>query len=150
MHGTTYRARTAGFTLIELLVALTILALAMGVAASTLMRGSSGFDVRQARGEVADLLRSARLEALATGRPALIDFESETRQFRRSGGGGVTLPEGVDATVASSQRAGQGRIVFYQNGTSSGGEIAIFNDRLRETMLVDWLTGSVTDAEADA
>lgn len=141
-------SRSGGFTLIELLVALMILALSMGVVATTLMRGSTSFEVRAASADIADFLRAARLDAMSNGQRTVVDFDSEQRGFARTGDIQLALPHGVEAAVGSASAAGKGRIVFFQNGTSTGGRIELYNSARRACVNVDWLTGSVTREEA--
>ncbi len=132
----------------ELLVALTILALAMGVAGTTLLRRGSSFDVRTTAGQVTDMLRTARQDALATGRAVAVQFDGDTRQFSGQTGPVLVMPEGIEASVMSASSAGRGRIVFYQNGTSTGGEIAVFSETRRDVIAIDWLTGAILREEA--
>lgn len=142
------RRTERGFTLVELLVALTIVALAMAVAGTTLMRRGTSFQVRSVTSEVSDMLRRARLEAMAEGAIVAVDFDGDTRRFVAPDRQPVILPEGVEATVASASTAGRGRILFFQNGTSSGGQVELFSDAHREVVKIDWLTGAVMREEA--
>ena len=137
------RSEQGGFTLIELLVALTILALAMGVAGSTLLRRGTSFEVRTYTGQVVDGLREARTRAMTTGTIQAVEFDGEARRFRIAGARSLELPAAIEANVVAASSAGRGRVLFYQNGVSSGGTIEIFSDKRRETITVDWLTGSI-------
>lgn len=142
------RRADRGFTLIELLVALTILALAMGVAGTTLLRQGTSFDVRATTGQVSDLLRTARQDAQASGKAVAVEFDGDARKFASRAGPGLVLPKGIEASVMSASSAGRGRIVFFENGTSTGGEIEIFSETRRDIIAVDWLTGAITREDA--
>lgn len=139
-----------GFTLIELMIALAIIALAMGVAGATLLRSGTGFQVQATSSEVIDLLRQARADAVATGQVQMVEFDGADAVFRSSVAQPVYLPDRIEAKVISASSAGRGRVVFFQNGTSSGGTIEVFSGTRRDVVVVDWLTGSIQREEPES
>ncbi|MEQ9316816.1 MAG: hypothetical protein RLN72_13260, partial [Henriciella sp.] len=93
--------------------------------------------------EVIDLLRQARADAVATGQVQIVEFDGAEAVFRSSVAAPVHLPDRIDAKVISASSAGRGRVVFFQNGTSSGGTIEVFSGTRRDVVVIDWLTGSI-------
>jgi general secretion pathway protein H len=133
----------AGFSLLELMVALTILALAMSVVSVSATRRSPSFEMQRLAGNVVSLLREARLDAQTSGRPARVSFDADTRELSRNGSEGVSIPEGVDASLVSSASAGSPAIIFFPDGSSTGGEFALEGSGRRERVTVDWLTSRI-------
>lgn len=141
-------AGQAGFSLLELLVALTILALAMTVVSISASRRSPSFEVQRLSGEAVSLLREARLSAQSTGRRARIIFDPEERHLKRAGSPPVSIPEGVTASLVSSASAGPSAIIFFPDGSSSGGEFTLEGAGRTEVVKVDWLTSRIERQEA--
>ena len=140
--------RSAGFSLLELMVALTILALAMGVVSISASRRSPSFDIQRLAGETVSLLREARLAAQTSGRPVVVTFDPDARELRRAGSQTVAIPDGVEASLVSSASAGRSAIVFYPDGSSSGGAFALDGASRRERVTVDWLTSRIERQDA--
>lgn len=93
-------------------------------------------------------LRLARNRALNDNRPATFLLDTVKRVFRVPGERRQhLLPSGI--TIAShTMRAERlderrGAIRFFPDGTSTGGRIALYTDRMRYLVSVDWLTGEV-------
>jgi len=140
------RRRTSvesGFSLLELLVALTILALAMSVVSISASRRSPSFEIQRLSGEAASLLREARLTAQSTGRPVRIVFDADDRELRRAGSDPLSIPEGVNASLVSAASAGPSAIVFFPDGSSTGGELTLEGAGRTEAITVDWLTSRI-------
>ncbi|MFN7180804.1 GspH/FimT family pseudopilin [Hyphomonas sp.] len=135
--------REAGYSLMELLVALTILALAMGVVSLSVSRRSPAFEMRRTASETVSLVREARLTAQSTGRAARIVFDAEARRITGPGEASVTVPEGIETSLVSSASAGPSAIIFFPDGSSTGGKLTLEILGRRETVTVDWLTSQV-------
>ena len=135
--------REAGFSLMELLVALTILALAMGVVSLSVSRRSPTFEMRKAASETASLVREARIAAQSTGRAERVVFDAEARRITGPGNASVSVPEGIETSLVSSASAGPSAIVFFPDGSSTGGKLTFEILGRRETVTVDWLTSRV-------
>lgn len=108
----------AGFTLIEALVILAVLALAAGIsfpAVGAALRYQAFLD-GATRFEAS--LRGARAEALRRGIVVRFGISSDQRSF---GVGDATdrLPD----RLRGAPRAGE--VIFYPDGTASGGEVAV-------------------------
>ena len=98
--------------------------------------------------KVLTLLQTARLSALTTGTPTAVTFDAGARRvYMVPGREGVRLPETISFTLTFgsdlSGSPGQGSIVFFGQGNSSGGEIRFADGGDRAAVLsVNWLTGS--------
>lgn len=142
-------SRQSGFSLLELMVALTILALAMSVVSISASRRSPSFEIQRLSGETASLLREARLAAQTTGRPARVAFDAEAREIRHGNSSAVTVPEGIVADMTSAASAGPSAILFFPDGSSSGGALTFSSADRLETVRVDWLTSRIEREEGE-
>lgn len=119
--------REAGFTLIELLVVLGIISLLAFLLAGRLTvpdRYGSRKDVARIKA----VMSATRLQALMSGRPAPVPA--------------ADMPEGY--SMASSISRGDAPIIFYPDGSSSGGAV---RKGEKDIVLVDWFSGLARHAE---
>jgi general secretion pathway protein H len=123
-------AGEGGFTLIELLVVLTIGALLVSVAlprVGTLLRP----DIDRTARSVALAVRDQRSAAMRSG--LLVTLT-----------GAALLPMLPRGTEIQEDGFGEQGLMFFPNGTSSGGRIVLAAADGRRSVYVDWLTGRVT------
>ncbi len=119
-----------GFTLIELLVVLTIGALLVSVAlprVGTLLRP----DIDRTTRSVALAVRDQRSTAMRTGLMVTLS-------------GASLLPLLPRGTEIQEDGFGDPGLLFFPNGTSSGGRLVLAAADGRRAVNVDWLTGRVT------
>ena len=158
--------RQTGFTLIEMVVALVVLALALSIVASRGPMRSRTLEARLAASQIAEQLRLARTQAIATDRTVSFTLDLPARSWRV----GTAAPHRVaDGTALSMLSVGQiaggqspaqesptqgdspalasvrrtGAISFAPDGSSSGGQIELADGGRRMRVGVDWLTGRV-------
>ena len=162
-------ANRRGFTLLELLLAITLMGLMLGLALPRVGGVRTAYSATESAKSLANSIRAARITAVKTRTtvalmavPGRRDLLEERRFSVRPWGGqdpaGLTFQfeeSGVvwDAPVARDhQLAGElelvspgSGILFFPNGTSSGGEILIRdeNGKLQTHFLVDALTGEL-------
>lgn len=127
--------RSAGFTAVEMLVVLAILALVAGLAYAR-FGSRPGLDVEGAARGLTYQLRTLRSAAISANRTLTLTATADGRGFVITGRTGVPLPRGVVATLANGKP-----IVFFPDGTSSGGAIVLSNGRAESRVTIDWLTG---------
>jgi general secretion pathway protein H len=151
-------AGEAGFTLIEALVVLAVVGLLSALAFPAVDRARTTILARAARAEQTRILLAARANAMRYDQPFVLEAKPR-------GAGIAVAPEKADAANAAD-RAGAlaaadvpasaaitgieitpRRIVFYPDGSSTGGAIRLTTaDGATMTFVVDRELGSVSEA----
>lgn len=116
-----------GFTLIEMLVVVTIIGLVGAVAAARLPEASRIGANRRAVAVLREAAEQARQQAITSG--DAVQLAPDAR----------LAPLGKITAVAPDG----GALVFFADGSSTGGAIALSGKRLFD---IDWLTGGIRDA----
>ncbi|MGB9499675.1 MAG: GspH/FimT family pseudopilin [Dissulfuribacterales bacterium] len=159
-----------GFTLIELLVVLVIISLASAFVLPRLMAPMGNLTLKTATKKIAASLRFARSRAVSEKitRVGAFDFDnkrlivfSENKNKLAVGDNPVSgkqsdiiydFPKGIFLKKAGADEVNSGifNIVFFPNGSSSGGEVVLSNaSGKRFGIRVDFITGMVTLAKLD-
>lgn len=142
-----------GFTLIELIVALAIAAVALTVVPVSMYKLYESSQYRSAVRDVLGGLKTARAESQKQGVPVRFTVAVEESRFDIAGRREVSLPETLELGLVVAERElvdGRGSIVFYPDGSSTGGSIAIrrpSGDGVR--LRVDWLLGRISQESLD-
>lgn len=141
----------AGFTLLEVLLVIGILVLVYALVPSGFF-GGSGVELRATARQVADDLRRARGQAIASNQDAAFVLDVENRRYGIVGRGDLEpLPEAVEAKIRTAAEEfavqGQGRIRFFPDGSSTGGSVTLSGAGRSYEVSVRWLTGEVRLAE---
>lgn len=136
-----------GFTLIEMLAVIVLIAIAVTLTAVSL-HGRRRGDLLAAAQRVAAGLRDTRTRAMATGKPQWFSVDLRTHAYTVPGRDPRGFPAGAVVHVESAAEAGTqrgvARIVYFPDGSSSGGNIILSEARRSSHVDVDWLTGAVT------
>lgn len=136
-----------GFSLVEVLVVAALIAIAGVLSVGILGGGVERMQMRSAARDIAANLRFTRAHALATGAPQQfrIDPAGRTWQAPRDRSGRISDRLEVEFTGAREmqQRAGEGVVVFFDDGASSGGRVRLQAGDARWDVDVAWLTGEV-------
>lgn len=127
----------AGFTLLEMLVVLVVLGLAAGLVLGRGPARSARLDLRAQSQQIAQSLRSARGQAIASNRRVTFVLDGAGR-FAVDGGTVRTIPAPMQASLQPAA------IVFAPDGSTSGGRITLVEGPSRMIVGVDWLTGRVS------
>jgi general secretion pathway protein H len=145
---TATRGRHAGFTLVELLAVMTIIALVLGLVATSVSRSISGAESRVAARKIVASLRYTRVKAILDKTETVFVVDTEARTYRAPGRPEVTLPEGMEVslTTARSELTSEaaGGIRFFPDGGSTGGHVDLAVNQRLYRVDVAWLTGEAT------
>lgn len=135
-----------GFTLLELLVTLLLAVLITSLVVPEFRKSVAGMQLRRESREVGAFLKQARGRAItrASVVELVIDPESHTisaapddPQYRTDETVELLLP---DPGMPSGSRL---RIVFYPDGSSSGGAFVLATGGKSYEISVDWMTGRI-------
>jgi general secretion pathway protein H len=131
----------------EMLAVIVLIAIAVTVTAVSLGGRSRG-QLEASAQRVAAGLRDTRTRAMATGKPQWFTVDLRGHAWAAPGRDAHAFPADADVRVTSaaqeSDQAGVARIRYFPDGSSSGGNIVLADDRRSARVDVDWLTGGVT------
>ncbi|MET1025155.1 MAG: GspH/FimT family pseudopilin [Pseudoxanthomonas sp.] len=140
-------AQAAGFTLIEVLVVIALIALIGTMTAVAMSGGLQGMRLRATSKDIASQLRFTRAQAIASGQPQRFVINPSGHLYAAPGKRNGRIPQELriafyGARQASAQ-AGEGAIVFYPDGASTGGSVELSAKQAARKITVAWLTGEV-------
>ncbi len=148
---TDHAAFERGFSLLEVLIVMAILGLATSLVVTRQFGRPVKLDVHSAASQLGQSLRSARMRAIVSNRPAQFNLDVVGHGFAVDAGRVRRLPVGVQlamtADAALTRGDTIGSIRFYPDGSSSGGRITITRGAARALVQVEWLTGRVVVSE---
>ncbi|RJP84108.1 MAG: type II secretion system protein GspH [Desulfobacteraceae bacterium] len=161
-----------GFTLIELLVVLVLISLITALVAPRMTSPLGNLQLKTAVKKVAGSLRYARSLAASEkeNRVCVFDFENHKLTiFSESSPGrgnesaapeggrelSYVLPKGVTLKQAyageTAVDSGMFQVVFFANGSSSGGDVVLAGENERMMMIhIDFITGMVEIAKSSS
>ena len=109
--------------------------------------------LRSAAKEIASQLRYTRTRAIATGHTQrfVLDVQGHAWQAAEHHG---DIPRALQVSFIGAREAqperGQGAILFFADGASTGGRVKLARDTAAWTIDVAWLTGEVKLDRAEA
>ena len=144
--------RSRGVSLLEMLLVVALIAIAGMLAAMVLTGGLDGMRLRSSSKEIAAQLRYARAQAITTGQPQRFVIDPVRHQWQgpNQRQGNIPPSLGVEFTGAreAQARAGEGGILFFPDGASTGGRVQLSAKKATWRIDVAWLTGEVRLARA--
>lgn len=139
--------RVRGFTLVEIIAVVALIALAMTLVAVTVGDGLTNAKVKAASRDLVAALLYTRGQAIVKREPQALAVDVDGRRYRAPGKKWVELPKEMEIKIltARSEMEGEGigRIRFYPDGASTGGNIELFRGEAVWRIDVNWLTGEV-------
>ena len=139
-HGRTHAPLpAAGFTLLELMVVLVLLGVILAVTAPATGRFLDRLEGRKRERQIMAAVRYARLQAITSGQPVILQPEDDGRILAFAGG----LEERREIDLAEGQRLvfEPASIVFYPEGMATPATITLTDDFRSRVIVVDLLTG---------
>jgi general secretion pathway protein H len=137
MSGTGSR-RDAGFTLVEALVAVALSGMIAALMFPNLERGLARLSLRMTTATLTAELHAARAAAVRAGAPVSFEIAASGRTYAWTGGPAIEASAPVRLAMIR-----QDPIVFYADGTTSGGAIAARSGGRAVEIDVDPATGAI-------
>ena len=146
------RSAARGFSLLEVLLVVAILAVASVLAAAVVRGSSPGIQLRAQAKEIAAQLRYTRAHAIATGEAQRFTIDPRARAWTAPGDRDGEIPEAMEVSFIGARevqpREGEGAIVFFPDGASTGGRVRLRIRSAAWNVDVAWLTGQVRAVRA--
>jgi general secretion pathway protein H len=138
----------SGLTLLEMLVVLVIVSLGLAIALTATRNPSRGLELRATAQNLMTQLRTTRAQAIARNVAAGVSFDVSQKRYKSDADVRwyqLANDMALTASVAGGlNRANDGRrIVFFADGSSTGGSIRIARGNQWIDVSVEWLTGAV-------
>ncbi len=132
--------KAQGFTLLEVLVVLLLIALGSSLAVFALSTSERRHTLKRATRQVEVFLKEARAGAVLKKRVLYVQADEVEGDLNLLGPDNTTLrtyrpPEGITLKAR--------RIVFFPNGSTSGGSIVLSDGRIRYRVTIEEATGIV-------
>ena len=152
MHAGRRLAR--GVSLLEMLLVVALIAAVSAFAAAALSGGVGGMQLRASAKEIAAQLRYTRTQALATGAPQRFVIDPQAHMWQAPEGRKGDIPPNLRVAFIGARQAqpsrGEGAIVFFADGASTGGRVQVGLKGAGWNIDVAWLTGQVKLRRAEA
>lgn len=136
-----------GFTLVEILAVVALIALAMTLVAVTVGDGLAGARVKAASRDLVAALRYTRGQAIVKRESQALAIDVDGRRYRAPGKRWAELPKRMEMKLETARSEmedeGIGRIRFFPDGASTGGNVELSLDEVVWRIEINWLTGEV-------
>lgn len=140
-----------GFTLVEILAVIALIALAMTLVAVTVGDGLTNARVKGASRDLVAALRYTRGQAIVKRESMALAIDVDGRRYRAPGRKWVELPKNMEMALetarSETEAEGIGRIRFFPDGASTGGNVELLLGEVAWRIEVNWLTGEVVVLE---
>ncbi|MFC5577160.1 GspH/FimT family pseudopilin [Lysobacter niabensis] len=139
--------KVRGVSLLEMLLVIALLAAISVVAAGAMTGGFAGMQLRSEAKRITAQLRYTRTQAIATGQPQRFTIDPQGRTWTAPNDRHGYIPEKLGITFTGARevqpRRGEGAIVFFPDGASTGGRVQLSARQAAMNIDVTWLTGEV-------
>ncbi len=140
-------ARQRGLSLLEMLLVIALIGAIGVLTVAALNGGIAGMQLRTASKQVAAQLRYTRSQAIASGRSQKFTIDPGAHTWRAPNGRSGDIPKSVGIVFTGARevqpRRGEGAIVFFPDGASTGGRVKLHAKQAAWNVDVAWLTGEV-------
>lgn len=137
----------AGASLLEVVVVFVILVAAAAAARPATLRSTVAAEHHRVVSEIAATLRHARTRAIVSNQEIAFVLQPEARTWRLGESAPRLLPAELQATMtaasALARSDGEVPLVFFPDGTASGGTLVLTGSARTARIAVDWLSGAV-------
>ena len=151
LHG---RCQASGFSLLEMLLVMAIIASASLLAVAAITGGFDGIQLRSSAKEIAAQLRYTRAQAIATGQSQSFTIDPHAHVWTAPNDRDGEIPKKLAIVFTGARevqsRAGEGAILFFADGASTGGRVQLSIKRAAWNVDVAWLTGEVRLTRTEA
>jgi general secretion pathway protein H len=144
-----------GFTLVELLIVLVIMVLGVSLIGPNISSGSDRANLKAASRDLKSALRYARGQALITQTEITVTLDLATNHYKINSPyqKSYQLAQSIEITLRTAQtdieNDQQGRIRFFPDGSSTGGNIRLSQGEMKIEVTINWLTGHVEIKETE-
>ncbi len=137
-----------GFSLLEMLLVVSLIAATGLLAAGVLSGGLDRLQLKSSTKEIASQLRYTRAHAIATGTPQRFVIDPAAHAWVAANGRSGVVPARLGITFTGARevqpRVGEGAIMFFGDGASTGGRVQLSFRQAAWNVDVAWLTGEVS------
>jgi len=140
-----------GFSLMEMLVVLVFIGLLAGIAGPVIFGGGEKSTLRTATEDIKSMALRSSLQAKKQSRPIdlWIDVTKKTIWHDQTH---IHLEKLDQISLTTAQKLKQtddvGRIIFFPDGTTTGGKITLHLQKRQRIVNIDWLSTEVTIQDA--
>ena len=136
-----------GVSLLEMLLVVALLAAISAVVAAAMTGGFAGIQLRSEAKRITAQLRYTRTQAIATGQPQRFTIDPQARTWTAPNNRHGAIPPKLGIAFIGARemqpRRGDGAIVFFPDGASTGGRVQLNAKQAAMNIDVTWLTGEV-------
>ena len=148
------RCQASGFSLLEMLLVMAIIASASLLAVAAMTGGFEGIQLRSSAKEIAAQLRYTRAQAIATGQAQSFTIDPRAHAWTAPNDRDGEIPKKLAIVFTGARevqpRDGEGAIMFFADGASTGGRVQLSIKRAAWNVDVAWLTGEVKLTRTEA
>jgi general secretion pathway protein H len=139
--------KARGVSLLEMLLVVALLAAISVLAAGAMTGGFAGMQLRNQAKQITAQLRYTRTQAIATGRSQRFTIDPQAHTWTAPNDRHGDIPEKLRVRFLGARevqpRQGEGAIVFFPDGASTGGRVQLSVKKAAMNIDVTWLTGEV-------
>ena len=139
--------KARGVSLLEMLLVVALLAAVSVLAAGAMTGGFTGMQLRSQAKQITAQLRYTRTQAIATGQSQRFTIDPQAHTWTAPNNRHGDIPEKLRVRFIGARevqpRQGEGAIVFFPDGASTGGRVQLSAKKAAMNIDVTWLTGEV-------